>query len=96
MAAMVLFGAFSLPLSTARMLSQSGTFSVDDLRLADFDAWPSNAQGTVAVPDASIGVFVNVAVEANPDADTYGAYVLRAPAAQQLSDAISSLVRLDA
>ena len=92
--ARALIAALTLRLCAARTLLQGATFSVDDLRLADFDAWPANSQGTVSIPDASIGVFVNVAVDANPNASTYGAYVLSAPAAQQISDAISGLVRL--
>eukprot|EP00892_Ulva_mutabilis_P003297 jgi/Ulvmu1/1339/UM011_0067.1 len=99
MASAVFIGAISmallLPLGGARVLSQTGTgFSVGDLSLADFDAWPSNGQGTVPVPDASIGVPINVAVSANSDAGTYGAYVLGAQAAQAISDAISSLPRV--
>lgn len=93
--------AFALALAmpsvqcAARLLAQATTFPVVELRLADFDGWPANGRGTIAVPDAPIGEPVDAAVEANTEADTYGAYVLPAAAARQLSGAISALVRSD-
>lgn len=90
--------ALALPMdvAVARVLhnAQATSFPVVEVRLADFAAWPANAKGTIEVPDSPVGLPVSAAVDANSDADTYGTYKLNAQAAQEVSDVISSLVRL--